>query len=92
MEPPEEEKPVGSIQSVGKERVDVDEDGYRAVRRPRPRTLGQYMPEIFAVDGENQEIASQRSCQIRGFAEIVVRRSCATSGALKKRSEHRGRD
>ena len=31
-------------------RVNIDEDGYQTVRRPRPRTFGQYMPEIFAVD------------------------------------------
>ena len=49
-----EEQLAGSIESVGNEKVNVEEDGYETVRRsgPRPRTLGQHMPEIFAVDTE----------------------------------------
>ena len=53
---PDEEKPEGSINSVEKtkETINIDEDGYETVRRPRQRTLGQYMPEIFAVEFEKQ--------------------------------------
>ncbi len=47
-----EEKTAGRIESVGKENVNNDEEGYETVRRPRPRTLGQCMPEIFAVEAE----------------------------------------
>ena len=35
-----------------KGKVNNYEEGYETVRRPRPRTLGQYMPEIFAVEAE----------------------------------------
>jgi hypothetical protein len=61
--------------------VNIDEDGYEMVRKPRPRTLGQYMPEIFAVDAEKP--GAIRSCQRKGSAEIVVWRSCATTGAVR---------
>ena len=30
----------------------VDQDGYEVIWRRRPRALGQYMPEIIAVDAE----------------------------------------
>ncbi len=40
-EQPEEEKPAGSIQLIGKERVNIDEDGCETVGRPNPRTLVQ---------------------------------------------------
>ncbi len=50
-EQPEEEKP-GSIESVSKETINIDEEGYETVRRPRQRNLGQFMPEIFAVEAE----------------------------------------
>ena len=51
---PEEDKPEGSIGSVERstEKINIDEEGYETVRRPRQRTLGQYMPEIFAVEAE----------------------------------------
>ena len=53
---PEEEKPEGSIGSVekSKETINADEDGYEPVRRPRQRTIGQFMPEIFAVEFEKK--------------------------------------
>ena len=50
-EQPEEEKP-GSIESVSRETINIDEEGYETVRRPRQRNLGQFMPEIFAVEAE----------------------------------------
>ncbi len=75
-EQPEEEKPAGSTGSVGRatERISIDEEGYETVRRPRQRTLDQYMPEIFAVEAEKsgdcskEELSkssqrAKRSCQ-----------------------------
>ena len=51
---PEEDKAEGSIESVERstEKINIDEEGYETVRRPRQRTLGQHMPEIFAVEAE----------------------------------------
>ncbi len=49
----EEEKPVGRKYSVGKEKANIiDQGGCEMIRRPRPRRLGQYMPDIIAVDAE----------------------------------------
>ena len=70
-EQPEEEKPGGSIGSVGRdtERINIDEEGYETVRRPRQRTLGQYLPEIFAVeaeksgDGSKEELSKSKEKQ-----------------------------
>ncbi len=62
-ERPEEEKPTGSIESVGratKEIIIIDEDGYETVRRPMHRTLGQYMQEIFAVEAQALADSSKR--------------------------------
>ncbi len=59
---PEEERSAGSIESVVravKENVNIDEDGYETVRRPSPRTLGQYMSEIFAVEAEGSGESSK---------------------------------
>ena len=52
-----EEKPEGSIGSVekSKQTINIDEDGYETVRRPRQRTIGQFMPEIFAVEFEKKK-------------------------------------
>ena len=64
---PEEEKPEGSIGSVEKfkETTNIDEDGYETVRRPRQRTIGQFiMPEIFAVDFEKKR-KEENNCQGR---------------------------
>ncbi len=67
--------------------MNIDEDGYEAVRRRRPRTLAQYVPEIFAVDDEKcgdsvtKELSKKRVsgdscleklCDFRSCEEIVV--------------------
>ncbi len=67
------------MESVAKERLDIDEDGYETVRRPRPRTLGQYMLEIFAVDVEKQvtkELSKNRFCGNKCSKKRCDHRSC----------------
>ncbi len=37
----------------GRKKVDIiDKDGYKMIRRPRPKMLGQYKLEISAKDAE----------------------------------------
>ncbi len=60
----EEEKP-GSIESVSIERTNIDEEGYELVRRPRPRILGQFLPEILAVKAEKPEGRRTKGCSQR---------------------------
>ncbi len=72
-------KTAGSIESVGKERVNHDEDGYETVRRPRPRTLEQYMPEIFAVDTERPG---------DGIAKELAKKKFSGDGCPKKGCDH----
>ena len=35
-----------------KGKCQYNEEGYITVRRARPRTVGQFMPEMFAVEAE----------------------------------------
>ncbi len=88
-----EEKTAGSIESVGKENPNTDEEGYETVRRPRPRTLGQYMPEIFTVEAEklgnseDKELSKmgdsikEASKKKENSADMVAQRKGATTGA-----------
>ncbi len=76
----QEERTGGSIESVGKDRVNHYEDGYETVRRPRPRTLGQYAPEIIAVDTEKPGDSITK--------ELAKKRFCGY-GCPKKRCDHR---
>ncbi len=69
---------------VGKERPNLDEDVYERLRRPRPRTLGQHVPEIFAVDTEKPRDSITEELSQKSSAETIVRRSCVTSGSAKK--------
>ena len=81
-EQPDEEKPAGSIASVGRdttERIHVDEEGYETIRRPRQRTLGQYLPEIFAVEAEKTGDGSKKEQSKKKF--------CG-SGCMKKACNH----
>ena len=69
---PEEEKPEGSIESVekSKETINADEDGYETVRRPRQRTIGQFMPEIFAVEFEKKKKEESKSGDVKKIGYV----------------------
>ena len=76
----EEEKP-GSVHSVGNEKVNIiDQDGYELVKRPR--RLGQFMAEIFAVEAEGpgditpKELSKTRFCGEGCSKELCNRWSC----------------
>ncbi len=64
------------------ERVNIDEDGYETANGPKPRTLGQYVPEIFAVDAEKpgdsitNELSKKRLCGDSCSKRLCDRRRC----------------
>ncbi len=97
-----EEETPGSIGSATRETVKViDEDRYEPIRRPRPRTLGQYAPEMFAVgaerpvDSTTRELPKKRFCgddcskNARGHQSCKVksRGICSVERVIKKRKE-----
>ena len=51
---------------MSKETINVDEDGYETVRRPRQRTIGQFMPEI-------SPLSSRRKRKKKAKAEMSKR-------------------
>jgi hypothetical protein len=65
--------------------VNIDEDGYKTVRRPRPRTLGQCAPAVFAVDAEKSGDRVTKEWSKKNLHGTVVWRSCATTGVEKER-------
>ena len=90
-EQPDEEKPAGSIASVGRdttERINVDEEGYETIRRPRQRTLGQYLPEIFAVEAEKLGDRSKEELSKSKWEQSKTKFS--GSGCVKKACNHQG--
>ena len=80
--------PAGSIQSVGRatERINIDEEGYETVRRPRQRTLGQYLPEIFAVEAE--KLGDSIKEELSKSKEEHSKNKFCGSGCVKKACNH----
>ena len=48
-----------------KETINADEDGYETVRRPRQRAIGQFMPEIFAVEFEKKKKEENKTGDVK---------------------------
>ena len=69
----------------------IDEDGYETARRPRQIILGQYMPEIFAVEAEalGDSCKEEHSKNVGDSMkrELSKKRFCG-SGCLKKSCSH----
>ena len=89
---PEEEKPEGSIGSVekAKETINIDEEGYEEVRRPRQRTIGQFMPEISAVEAE--KTGESKKEKVRNEEKPLKNKLCEKfcgSKCVKKACNHR---
>ena len=54
-----------------KQTINIDEDGYETVRRPRQRTIGQFMPEIFAVEFEKKKKEESKSGDVKKIGAVV---------------------
>ncbi len=74
------------------EKVNIDEDGYETVRRQRSRTLGQYMPEIFAVEAEGQGYSKDNmplKLEDSAWRELLKTKWCK-SGCHNNSCNHQG--
>ena len=78
---------------MSKETINIG--GYETVRRPRQRNLGQFMPEIFAVEAEalgdcsKDEPSKSKKEQSKSKEELSKRKFCG-SGCSKKMCNQEG--
>ncbi len=83
---PEEEKPAGGAQSVGKEKLNIiDQDGYELAKRLR--RLGQCVPEISAVDAEGSGDSATKELSKTG---VVCRSNSPMKHYVGRRQFFRG--
>ncbi len=75
---------MSCIRSAGKDNI-IDQGGYEVIRRPGPRAIGQYAPEIFAVDADRAgdsvttELSKKRFC-----GDVCSKESCSHWGCKEQ--------
>ncbi len=73
----------GSIQSVGKDKVNIiGQDGYEVVKQPRK--VGHPRRRSSRWKRKGQETVLPGRCKNKYYAEKLVRRNCVTDGVAKK--------